>query len=67
MTVVTPDDAYALALIARNPERNRDLVDDLSPAARPIGSALVAPADSGDPEVIETARRLTAWAKGKKQ
>ena len=69
MIVVTPDDAYALALIARKPALNADLVEELSSQARPIGAALVKSqggriSGSLNPEIDEMVKRLEAWARG---
>jgi hypothetical protein len=63
MADVTPEDAYALTLIAQQPERNRDLVETLSQVARPIGDGLVGEAHSTDPEISEAVESLRAWAR----
>jgi hypothetical protein len=62
MTIVTPKDAYALALIAQRPNESRELVEKLSANAKPIGDALIGEA-SGSGEIAEIVRQLREWAK----
>jgi hypothetical protein len=63
VATINPEDAYTLALIAKKPEENRDLLDALSPEARPIGDNLVEPAGHVVPEISEAAEALRRWAK----
>ena len=63
MATIKPEDAYGLALIAKSPEDNKDLLDSLSPEARPIGDSLVDPAGIVDPEISEAAAALRRWAR----
>lgn len=63
VATITPEDAYALALIAKSPEANGDLVETLSPEARPIGHNLVQPAACVDQEILTATEALRAWAK----
>lgn len=64
MATISPDDAFGLALIAKNPESNGDLVESLSPEARPIGNELVKPEAGVDPDIAEAAKALRRWAHG---
>jgi hypothetical protein len=66
VATINPQDAYALALIAKDPQKNRDLVDALSPEAQPIGDSLVGGhLDYVDPEILQAAEALRLWAKRK--
>lgn len=63
MATINPEDAYSLALIAKKPAENGDLLESLSAEARPIGDSLVNPATHVAPEVAEAAEALRRWAK----
>ena len=67
MTTITPDDAYGLALIAKDPASNKDLVESLSAEARPIGNELLTPKSNVDPSVCKAAEALRNWAQGNKK
>ena len=64
MATISPDDAFGLALIAKDPESNSDLVGSLSQEAQPIGNELVKPTAGVDPEIAEAAEALRRWAHG---
>lgn len=63
MATINPEDAYTLALIAKKPEDNEDLLDSLSPEARPIGDNLINRSEHVAPEISEAAEALRRWAK----
>jgi hypothetical protein len=65
MARLTPDDAFGLALIAKDPKSNKDLVGSLSNDAQPIGNKLVEPAAEVDPEIAQAAETLRRWATSK--
>ena len=62
MARLSPDDAFGLALIAKDPESNKDLVSSLSNDAQPIGHELVEPAADVDPQIAQAAETLRRWA-----
>jgi hypothetical protein len=62
MATISSDDAFGLALIAKDPKSNKDLVKSLSVEARPIGSALVKPRANVAPEIAAAADALRKWA-----
>lgn len=62
--MISPDDAFGLGLIAKDPESNKDLVGSLSDEVRPIGAALVEPCSEMTPEVKKAADALRKWAQG---
>lgn len=63
MATINPEDAYTLALIAKKPDDNGDLLDSLSEEARPIGADLINPGQPVAPEIAEAAEALRRWAK----
>jgi hypothetical protein len=65
MTTISPDDAFGLALIAKDPKTNEDLVESLSVEAQPIGHELITPEPDVDPEIAEAADALRQWARTK--
>ena len=64
MATISSNDAFGLALIAKDPESNKDLVGSLSHEAQPIGKELVEPMEGVDPEIAEAAAALRRWARG---
>lgn len=62
MATIRPEDAYGLALIAKDPANNGDLVESLSPEARPIGENLIHQGGHVEPEIFEAAEALRRWA-----
>lgn len=64
MAMISPDDAFGLGLIAKDPDANRDLVKSLSNDVQPIGAALVEPSSKMTPEVEQAVDALRKWARG---
>ena len=64
MKTITPQDAFALALLAQEPKKDRKLLEVLSKTARPIGEGLVNnDVSSQDDEVNSAGRELQEWAR----
>ena len=64
MKTITPQDAFALALLAQEPKKDRKLLEVLSKTARPIGEGLVNnDVSSQDDEVNSAVRELQEWAR----
>lgn len=58
---ITPDDGFGLALIAKNPKENADLVETLSKHVQIVGRELIG-IDTNNKEAKEAAATLRKWA-----
>ena len=62
---ISIDDAFGLALIAKAPLENKDLIESLStPHARKVGAELVQEGSSEDADARRAAISLKNWANG---